>query len=68
MSIEKEIPKTDTGGFINQISSVHNFSLAAKEDSLNTTDHITANSLTEPAMAANDSAQAMVEAKNKHQE
>ncbi|WP_223590126.1 hypothetical protein [Neobacillus bataviensis] len=47
-----------------QINSLHTYSLAAKDDSLNTTDQITANTLAEPAKAANDSAENMVESKN----
>ncbi|MDN3016024.1 hypothetical protein PH210_07360 [Paenibacillus sp. BSR1-1] len=47
-----------------QINSLHTYSLAAKDDSINTTEHITANTLAEPAKAANDAAENMVESKN----
>lgn len=48
----------------NQIHSLHTYNLAAKEDSLSTTDHITANTIPEPAKAANENSQSLIEAKN----
>ncbi|MGG1675505.1 hypothetical protein ACIFOT_07065 [Neobacillus sp. NRS-1170] len=64
MSDSKQAHEEELLEAANQINSLHTYSLAAKDDSLNTTDHITANTLAEPAKAANDSAEDIVETKN----
>ncbi|MGG3467115.1 hypothetical protein ABES02_06200 [Neobacillus pocheonensis] len=64
MSFNKNTPKEAPPESVNLQNRIHNYSLAATGDAVSTTDHITASTIPEPAKAADENAQAVVEAKN----